>query len=261
MTTEPTRRPDDSSLELVPLLDRAVGDSVNAVDGRALHFSSIAQLGLVEGVDYERFTVPQNGGAEGNRGVRHEYVIGLDPAKHVAMLEKSAAGHRVRTYFIACEKRLRAAVAAPAQPNLRDPAQAAALLVQSLELLQEEQAKRLAAETKVEEQRAELAVAGPKADAYERLTYARGAMCISNAAKTLSLPPKELFDLLAQRRWIFRRGKTWVAYEARLAQGYLVHRVWEGTRDDGTDIARERVLVTPAGLARLAVILGREVAA
>ncbi len=264
--------------ELVPLLDRAVGESVNAVDGRALHRAlesgrdfptwvaqRIAQLGLVAGVDYERFSVPPNGGAEGNRGVRHEYVISLDAAKHIAMAERNAAGHRVRSYFIACERRLREAAAAPPSPlDLRDPMQAVALLEQSLQVLEEERTKRLAAETKVEEQRVELAAAAPKVAALERISYSSGALCITDAAKALQIAPSTLFELLQTRQWIYKRprGRTWLGYQSRVAQGYLVHKVWTGIREsDGEEITRERVLVTPAGLARLAEILGREVEA
>ena len=41
---------------------------------------------LVEGRDYTTIAVPPFGGAEGNRGVRLDYHLTIEAAKHIAMM-------------------------------------------------------------------------------------------------------------------------------------------------------------------------------
>ena len=92
----------------------------------------------------------------------------------------------------------------------------------------------------------------PKVLAFERIADAQGAMCLTDAAKALQLPRGKFIAWLQEHTWIHKRiGTSWQAYQPRIAQGVLVHKVV--TRGAG---AEERiygqVLVTPKGLARLA---------
>lgn len=102
----------------------------------------------------------------------------------------------------------------------------------------------------------------PKADVFDRLVHADGAVCITVAAKNLQIQPKELFRWLQEHEWIYRRsgGAGWVAYQVRLKQGVLVHKVTLVTRGDGTEKQTEQVLVTPKGLTKLAEALELQVA-
>lgn len=102
----------------------------------------------------------------------------------------------------------------------------------------------------------------PKADVFDRLVQADGAVCITVAAKNLQIQPKELFRWLQEHEWIYRRagGAGWVAYQVRLKQGVLVHKVTLVTRGDGSEKQTEQVLVTPKGLAKLAEALELQVA-
>lgn len=113
----------------------------------------------------------------------------------------------------------------------------------------------LLANATVERQRAQLALAEPKAAAFDRIaTAADGSMCIIDAAKALQVRPKDLFAYLQANRWIYRRagGKGWVAYQDRLKSGVLECKVTEITRSDGSEKLVEQVKVTAKGLARLA---------
>lgn len=92
----------------------------------------------------------------------------------------------------------------------------------------------------------------PKVLAFERIADAQGALCLTDAAKALQLPRGKFIAWLQEHTWIHKRvGTSWQAYQPRIAQGVLVHKVV--TRGAG---AEERiygqVLVTPKGLARLA---------
>jgi phage antirepressor YoqD-like protein len=103
----------------------------------------------------------------------------------------------------------------------------------------------------------------PKVAAIKRLAAAEGAICITDAAKQLGMPPHTLFDWMEQNRWIFRRGgsKRWIAMEPRIKAGYLKHKVTALKPDTETGIERAafQPLVTPKGLTRLAEIFQERV--
>lgn len=109
----------------------------------------------------------------------------------------------------------------------------------------------------VEEQ---LALATPKAEALDRIADADGTMNPTVAAKTLQVPPKQLFNYLREKRWIYRRpgGKGYVAYQDKIQVGYLTHKVTTVQREDGTEKVVEQVLVTGKGLAKLSQAFGMQ---
>lgn len=74
------------------------------------------QLNMVEGIDFviSQITDPQNWGPvnHGKNGQfqgkdRIDHYISMDMAKHLAMLQKTPQGHKVRMYFIERDKELR----------------------------------------------------------------------------------------------------------------------------------------------------------
>lgn len=99
-------------------------------------------------------------------------------------------------------------------------------------------------------------VQAPKVAAIRRLAAAGGAICISDAAKQLQVPPSKLFAWLQERRWIFHRGgsKRWTAYQPQITKGFMVHKVTELRPDaeTGAERAAYQPLITPKGLAYLA---------
>ncbi|WP_145551912.1 phage antirepressor KilAC domain-containing protein [Yersinia mollaretii] len=58
--------------------------------------------------------------------------------------------------------------------------------------------------------------------------------------------------------WIYRRtgGRTWLAYQERIQQGVLEHKVTTVSRGDGSEKVVEQVLVTAKGLTKLSKMLG-----
>jgi phage antirepressor YoqD-like protein len=96
-----------------------------------------------------------------------------------------------------------------------------------------------------------------KVAALNRIAASDGALCVSDTAKLLQIPPRKLFDWLAGNRWIFRRPgcSHWVGYQPRIQSGDLRHKIGTFTRSDGTERVTEQVLVTSKGVARLAELL------
>ena len=84
---------------------------------------------------------------------------------------------------------------------------------------------------------------------------------LTGAAKALQQQPIKFCDRLRQMGWIYRRpgGKGNVAYQDKIQAGYLTHKTTTVVRDDGTEKVVEQVLVTPKGLAKLALLLGSDV--
>lgn len=102
----------------------------------------------------------------------------------------------------------------------------------------------------------------PKVEALDLIATSDGSMCISNAAKDLQLQPKDLFKWLSANNWIYKRnGNTdWTAYQDKINQGLLEHKVKPITLPTNRIITKEQVRVTSKGLAKLAYAIN-EVAA
>lgn len=128
------------------------------------------------------------------------------------------------------------------------------------------EALRLAADLAEQNNHLQLVVAeqAPKVRALEVLAETVGSICITDAAKQVGVQPKALFQWLQENRWIYRRtGSTrWLAYQPRLQQGVLVHKLKVLGVDDetGQQKVAEQVLVTRKGLALLGEKLAGRVA-
>lgn len=196
----------------------------------------IERARLVEGRDYTTTTAHPFGGAEGNRGVRVEYHLTIDSGKHIAMMSGCDKGFEVRDYFLECERIAKQPVA---PLNLNDPATLRATLLSYTE-------KVIALEETVAEQQ-------PKVEALDRIAGMDGVVCITDAAKILGVRPKDLFAWMSSRQWIYRRvgNRSWLAYQHRIQQGLLDHKVDPVTYVDGSEKMRERVVVTAKGIAKL----------
>lgn len=79
----------------------------------------IEKYGFTDGEDYTSFNEivkRENGGGT----TRTEYLLTMDTAKEIAMVENNEKGRQVRRYFIECEKRLFAKAKFEHQGNMED---------------------------------------------------------------------------------------------------------------------------------------------
>ncbi|MCK0507887.1 phage antirepressor KilAC domain-containing protein [Aromatoleum anaerobium] len=126
---------------------------------------------------------------------------------------------------------------------LNDPAAMRGLLLNYSE-------KVIALEEKVAEQ-------SPKVEALDRIAVSDGRLNLTNAAKNLDVPPRRLIDWMIANKWIYRRagGSGAVAYQDKIQSGYLTHKVYVATREDGSEKTCEQVMVLPKGLAKLSMLV------
>ncbi|HEC0358951.1 TPA: antA/AntB antirepressor family protein [Enterobacter hormaechei] len=112
---------------IVPVISGQIGGrETNIASAKALHkvmgvgrdFTTwikgrIAQYGFAAGVDYvavENLSSPVSGSTKFRQQVAHDYLLSLDMAKELAMVERNEQGRAVRRYFIQCEEELQRSV-------------------------------------------------------------------------------------------------------------------------------------------------------
>lgn len=247
---------------LIPLQQRSMdGTAVQTVNARDLHlflrvnrdFSTwfkarIDQYRFVENSDFVCSPIPGSKESRGGHN-RLDYHLTIDMAKELAMVERSDRGKEARQYFLECEKRAQA-LPSPLEPTigevLRNPAHLRDLLLGQTERV-------LQLEATVAEHR-------PQVAAMERMASADGDTNLTKTAKVLGMQPMTFIRWLSDKGWIYRRGDSgaWTAYQPRLDQGLLVHRVRVIERTDGTPRMVDQVMVTPKGMAKLAAALEQE---
>lgn len=240
---------------LITISSAAIGGGeVQAVNARDLHTflevgkifgawiqERIEQYGFAENVDYvvlsvnDCFPVSESKGRGGHN--RKEYHISLDMAKELAMVERNEKGKQARLYFIECERRARNPIAEMSRADI-------------LRLALDSEEKRAALEHQVAEQ-------APKVQVYDRICGADGSLCMRDAAKSLQSRPIDLKNFLVTCRWIYSRPghSGYLAYQDKIQQGVLVHKVDTVKREDGSEKVVEQVRVTAKGLTRLAELL------
>lgn len=94
----------------------------------------------------------------------------------------------------------------------------------------------------------------PKVEAFDRIaTVSEGSFCLTDAAKLLQVQPKHLIQSLQSMGWIHRRpmGTGWLAYQTRIQQGLLEHKVTTGEKSDGHEWVSTQVRITAKGLSKL----------
>lgn len=119
------------------------------------------------------------------------------------------------------------------------------------------EALRLAADQseKLATQARKIEVMTPKVDGFDRIANSDGMMNLTNAAKTLQVPPRKLTAWLIANRWIYRRpGGRLAAFQSRIVSGDLTHKTGTIELPDGTDKEVWHVQVTAKGLAKLALV-------
>lgn len=191
---------------IIPITRNKYGE--DAVSGRLLHgflesrqeFTNWikARISKYGFVDRQDFLIDLSESTGGRKAA--DYVLSLEMAKELAMLEGNEKGRQARRYFIECEKRLRQTLSPPELSR-----KALALLV----IAAEEEKERL----QIELQHAEKTLSS--------LHHVRKTYTATEIAKEIGFrSAMEMNEILSQRRIQYKQNGTWVLYSDYASKGY-----------------------------------------
>lgn len=216
--------------ELVKITQAKFGtDEVNAVNARDLWKSleskqqfadwikaRISKLRLIENTDFITLRNQGNKGFGGDvKSV--EYIVSIDIAKHLAMIEMTDKGRQVREYFIECEKKLR--------KHQLPQTYAEALMELALA---EKEKERLALENQTKQKTIDL------------LTHTNKTYTITEIAKELNMSSAiRLNRKLAELKVQYQVNGTWVMYSKYSDMGYEI--IKQEVLDSGQVIYHRRI--------------------
>lgn len=218
------------NMELVKITQAKFGaDEVNAVNARDLWKSleskqqfadwikaRISKLRLIENTDFITLRNQGNKGFGGDvKSV--EYIVSIDIAKHLAMIEMTDKGHQVREYFIECEKNLK--------KHYLPQTYAEALMELALA---EKEKERLALENQTKQKTIDL------------LTHTNKTYTITEIAKELNMSSAiRLNRKLAELKVQYQVNGTWVMYSKYSDMGYEI--IKQEVLDSGQVIYHRRI--------------------
>lgn len=150
-----TRGYENANLELIKVTTNDQGQKL--VSGRELHevleigaryndwIKRMIEYGFTENEDYTTLT-QKRVTVQGNAITQVDHILTLEMAKHIAMVQRTEIGMKVRNYFIECEK-----VAQNPYANLSPELQSIIMLDQKQQMLEQNQTKLNQRMTELEE--------------------------------------------------------------------------------------------------------------
>ena len=186
------------------------------------------EYGFTENIDYIKATqkkVTLNNEGKNRAYNEEDYIITIDMAKEICMIQRSDIGKEFRKYFIECEKQLKEVVQKPLLSKedelLISIAKATTKETQMIavgeygrykeEQIREKEVKPLQEENKI---------LAPKADYTDRVLQAEGLITTTLIAKDFGLSARKLNDILNKEGVQYKQGKTWVLYSKYQDKGY-----------------------------------------
>lgn len=198
-------------------------------------FDRQVQYGFEEGVDYLGCKVFNTLAKQ----ELQDYLMSVDMAKEVSMIQRSEKGKEARQYFIECEKKLSKQVFQ--LPDFTNPAEAARAFADQYEQ------KQIAMQR--------LAIAEPKAKALDVIDSSEGALNIRDTGKTLGIGQKKFIEWALKNEWLYRDSKNKLqAYSKRIQQGYLEIKATTYGHASFGSRATTQTVVTPQGLVQLSKV-------
>ncbi|MEF2965085.1 phage antirepressor KilAC domain-containing protein [Paenibacillus sp. M1] len=218
--------------DLIPVYQTDTGERI--VDGRELHEGlkvgtkytdwikeRIRKYGFVENEDFV-ITLTKTG--ERQNVIQHDYILKLDMAKELAMVENNEQGRRARRYFIEVEKKLE---------SLSVPSYMIDNPIKRAERWIQEQKERQALETKSLMLEQRVAEYEPKISYLDRILQSKGTMTITQIAKDYGMSGQQLNKILHAERVQFKQNKQWLLYRNHHDKGYTKSETIDITRSNG----------------------------
>lgn len=207
--------------ELIKITRNEKGE--NAVSARGLHEflgvkskfadwikNRISKYEFVENQDFVTLSKNlENGGKE------TDYIVSLDMAKELAMVENNDKGRQARRYFIECEKQLKV--------QFRTPSNMIEALQLALEQQKQIEAQKLAlaeAQAENEQQKQVISELKPIKEYVDTILASKDTVTISQIGADYGLSGRALNKILHDARLIRSVGGQWLLYADQMKKGY-----------------------------------------
>lgn len=199
-------------MQLIKISQEKIGDNaINAVNARELHEflevnsrfndwikNRISKYGFIENQDFIAIT-KNLVTAQGNESKFIDYIISIDMAKELAMVENNEKGRQARRYFIECENKL-------IKQHKLPSTYAEALLEAGRLALENERLQALQIENK------------PKIEAFEALMSSEDLIDFLEFSKIIKIGRTTLFSKLRQLRILMSDN---MPYQYYIDRGYF----------------------------------------
>ena len=174
--------------------------------GIGVHFSTwmkrMCEYGFEEDID---FSILKSSNPNGGIAKIDDYVITIDMAKEISMIQRTEKGKQARLYFIECEKKLKEVdVKANLLLSIYNGGQEGIAAAKKLTELEVEEATKPLL---------------PKAEFYDKVLNPTDEengftklLTATEIAKDLGMTARQLNNILHEKRIIYKQGKTWVLY-------------------------------------------------
>ena len=174
--------------------------------GIGVHFSTwmkrMCEYGFEEDID---FSILKSSNPNGGIAKIDDYVITIDMAKEISMIQRTEKGKQARLYFIECEKKLKEVdVKANLLLSIYNGGQEGVTAAKKLTELEVEEATKPLL---------------PKAEFYDKVLNPTDEengftklLTTTEVAKDLGMTARQLNNILHEKRIIYKKGKTWVLY-------------------------------------------------
>lgn len=216
--------------EVIPVYKTEEGEPV--VIGRELHeklgikkkyidwFKYMIDYGFKENIDFCVF--PKNGKNPGDNGrPKIDHLLTFDMAKHIAMVQRSEAGYKIRQKLIDLEKKVQTGLMTFNGKWVDSPAALARAWAD-----QYDESQRLTLETqeltnKVALLEQKVSSLKTKADLWDKYMHNGKSMSTTEIAKRYGLTASQLNNALQNMGIQHKSGEMWVLNEPYTNQGYM----------------------------------------
>lgn len=195
------------------------------------------EYGFVQDVDYQRLNKNVHTHNGGLKEVLSDYVLTLDTAKEISMIQRTEKGKIARQYFIECEKKLKQIVNQHHIPQTYGEA---------LKLAYEQQLK-------IEEQEKVLQEQEPMVNFAKALYISKNSILIGQLAKLLTqnglkIGQNKLFEVLRDKGYLLTKGEQYnMPSQTALEHGLFEIKTTTINNPDGSVRVTRTTKVTPKG--------------
>lgn len=179
------------------------------------------EVKVLNQIGYDKFIKTDN--QEVTKAHKIDYVITLDMAKELSMIENNEKGRQARKYFIECEKKLKEV--APRIPQT---------FAEALRAYADEVEKNEALQLENSQQKQIIGELQPKASYYDLILSSHDCMTVTQIAKDYGLTAQYLNNKLKELGVQFKQSGQWLLKEKHSKFGYTKSETVPYQKQDGT---------------------------